>query len=135
MTLVVVDQVIGDISKLLVNKDIYTPMCFEFLYMPKCNIKDISHAIKLQYMHMRKSMTIILQGGIIQSILDAIKRGIRGVGHIAANVLQDIGELKRCLKHMDDQLTPSVTYGVRESYLYPIQLAYPPKYTRSVSDN
>ena len=59
MTLVVTDQILGNISDIIVHKDLQTPICFEFLHMPRCNIKQISHATKLQYMHMGKSITII----------------------------------------------------------------------------
>ena len=131
MTLVVTDQILRDISQIIVHKNLQTPMCFEFIHMPRCNIKQISHAIKLQYMHMDKLMTVILQGGIIQSILDAIKDGVGSVKNVAFSVLEDINKLEKCLGRMDNQLTLSVTYGIHKSYIYPIQLPYPPKYTRN----
>ena len=45
-------------------------------------------------MHMGQSMTIILQGGIIQSILDAIKRGAASTESVTNEVFREIEELK-----------------------------------------
>ena len=133
MILIVGDQVIGNIGNLLNNMKIQTPICFEFLYMPECNIREIAHAIKLQFMHMGKSMNVILQGGIIQSIKDA-KKSNGSVNAVTNSILKDLADFKRCLEHMDDQLTPSTTYGIRESFLYPVQSPYPPKYCKTIKD-